>query len=122
MNNIYLEKIATLLSKEAGIGEVGKKLIKEKLAPAMSKWTRGAASKVHEMARNYAGSKVSPRVFSTPELARHGAAMANLGKKLGGRDAGSTNRIMAVATRAKRMGVDLEKTKIRRSALGGAKT
>lgn len=109
LDNKYLEKIANVLSKEAGIGAVGKALIRTKLAPAMSKMTTGQASNLHNMTRAAAGSKVAPRVYSTPEYAQHNSAMGALGKKLmpttGGMDANQTNKVMAVATRARRMGL-----------------
>lgn len=104
--NKYIEKIATLLDKEAGIGEVGKALIRTKLAPAMSKMSRGAASSLEAISRSSAGSKVAPKVFSTPEYAQHAKAMSNLAPKLAkGMRGSEANRVVAVAARARRMGV-----------------
>lgn len=104
--NIYLDKIATLLDKEAGIGEVGKALIRTKLAPAMSKISKGTASKLEAISRASAGSKVAPKVFSAPEYAQHSVAMAKLAPKLAtGMKGSEANRVFAVAARARRMGV-----------------
>lgn len=106
--NKYIEKIAESLSKEAGIGEVGKALIRTKLAPAMAKKTVGQASSIEGISRAFTGSKVAPRIFSTPEMAQHSTAMAGLGKKLvpsGGMSTSQTSKVLAVAARARKMGV-----------------
>lgn len=50
--NIYLEKIASLI-KESGIGDMGKHLIRSKLAPAKL-----------SLARNIQGKKTAPKGFS----------------------------------------------------------
>lgn len=99
--NKYLEKIA------ASIGAVGKALIRTKLAPAMANMSKSTASRVEGIARASAGSKVVPKVYSTAEYAQHATAMSNIGKKLmpGGVPTSQTNKIMAVAARARRMGV-----------------
>lgn len=98
--NKYLEKIAR------SIGVIGKSLIRTKLAPAMAKMPVSRAANIEAISRASAGSKVAPRVFSTPEYAQHSVAMANLGKKLApGMNASEANRIMAVAARARKMNV-----------------
>jgi hypothetical protein len=99
MTNKYLVKLARL-------GEVSKGLIRNKLAPAFAKFSPGKASQLEAISRSAQGSKIAPRVFSTPEYAQHSVAMANLGKKLmPGMRAPEANRLVAVAARARRMGV-----------------
>lgn len=98
--NIYLEKIA------GTIGEVGKALIRNKLAPAMTNMSKGTASGLENIARVSAGSKVAPRIHSAPEYAQHASRMAGLGNKLlPGMRGSEANKLFAVATRAKKMGV-----------------
>ena len=99
-DNRYIEKLAR------SIGDIGKALIRTKLAPAMANMSKGTASKLETISRASAGSKVAPRVFSTPEYAQHASAMTNLGKKLvPGMKGPEANKIFAVAARARKMGV-----------------
>jgi hypothetical protein len=120
--NKYIEKIAEAFSKEAGIGEVGKRFIQTHLAPAVSKMSRSTASKVEGISRSFSGSKVAPKIFSGPEMSQHANRMSAIGKQTGGYTAPEVSKRLAVAARAKRMGVDLNNVKIRSDSLGGAKT
>jgi hypothetical protein len=120
--NKYIEKIAEVFSKEAGIGEVGKRFITTHLAPAVSKMSRSTASRVEGISRSFSGSKVAPRVFSTPEVAQHAKTMGDIGRQTGGYSAQEVSKRLAVATRAQRMGVDLKNVKIRNEALGNMKS
>lgn len=97
--NKYLEKLA-------GIGDVGKALIKTKLAPALSKMNPVRAGNLSSLSRAASGSKVAPKIYSVPEYAQHSSNMGNLAKKLmPGMKGTEANKIFAVATRARKMGV-----------------
>jgi hypothetical protein len=104
--NKYLTKIVDGLDKEAAIGMIGKALIKTKLGPALKGATRAGVTKLETLSRVTGGSKVMPDVFSNAEKARHMDRVSKLAPKLtSGMDSKHANKLLAVAARAKRMGV-----------------
>jgi hypothetical protein len=101
IGNIYLEKIA-------GIGTLGKSLIRSKLGPALEGVSKGKLSNIESRSRIALGSKAKPDVLTGKEKSKHTEGVLNFIKKrapslnYSGQEA---NKVMAVAARAKKMGV-----------------
>lgn len=108
--NIYLQKIASQLGmgKEAAIGTLGKSIIRSKLAPALSNLSKGKLSNLEVRSRSAMGSKLYGNVTSqTEKLKQSASAKSFFQKKTPSIKPTDTeaNRLVAVAARAKRMGV-----------------